>query len=307
MGKEPDNFLPELPNQEGPQTGPSWGNPRWPLDDDAGDWAQAMDPTDMVAVVREAAAAAGRAIDEDALERAADDSNRAMMLVRSFRVRGHLAANLDPLGLSHREIPADLTLKGHGFEGQEDLEVFIGGVFGFGWVSIGDLYDALRHTYCGNVGLEYMHISDVAERRFLQELFESPEETIQFTPQGKRAILQAVVRGEEYEKYLAKKYVGTKRFGLDGGEAMIPALEAVIKYGGADGVREIIYGMAHRGRLNVLANVMAKPYRTIFHEFSGGSANPDDVGGSGDVKYHLGTSTDREFDGIKVHMSLVPK
>ncbi len=87
---------------------------------------------------------------------------------------------------------------------------------------------------------------------------------------------------------------------------MIPALEAVIKYGGSTGVREIIYGMAHRGRLNVLANVMGKPYKVIFHEFSGGSANPDDVGGSGDVKYHLGTSTDREFDGIKVHMSLVP-
>jgi 2-oxoglutarate dehydrogenase E1 component len=115
-----------------------------------------------------------------------------------------------------------------------------------------------------------------------------------------------VIRGEEYEKFLGRKYVGTKRFGLDGGESMIPALEAVIKYGGALGVREIVYGMAHRGRLNVLANVMAKPYRVIFHEFSGGSANPDDVGGSGDVKYHLGTSTDREFDGIKVHMSLVP-
>src|SRR5690606_14025862 len=135
---------------------------------------------------------------------------------------------------------------------------------------------------------------------------EGPDKVITFTPEGKKAILGAVVRGEEYEKFLGKKYVGTKRFGLDGGESMIPALEAVIKYGGQLGVREIIYGMAHRGRLNVLANVMAKPYRVIFHEFSGGSANPEDVGGSGDVKYHLGTSTDREFDGIKVHMSLVP-
>ena len=151
-----------------------------------------------------------------------------------------------------------------------------------------------------------MHLSDVEERRFLQDRIEGPDKVIQFTPEGKRAILQAVIRGEEYENYLGKKYVGTKRFGLDGGEAMIPALEAVIKYGGSMGVREIIYGMAHRGRLNILANVMAKPYRVIFHEFAGGSANPDDVGGSGDVKYHLGTSTDREFDGIKVHMSLVP-
>ena len=151
-----------------------------------------------------------------------------------------------------------------------------------------------------------MHIADVEERRFLQERIEGADKSIDFTPEGKKAILAAVIRGEQYEKFLGKKYVGTKRFGLDGGEAMIPALEAVIKYGGALGVREIVYGMAHRGRLNVLANVMAKPYRVIFHEFSGGTANPEDVGGSGDVKYHLGTSTDREFDGIKVHMSLVP-
>jgi 2-oxoglutarate dehydrogenase E1 component len=135
---------------------------------------------------------------------------------------------------------------------------------------------------------------------------EGADKSIDFTEMGKKAILQAVIRGEQYEKFLGKKFVGTKRFGLDGGESMIPALEAVIKYGGQSGVREIVIGMAHRGRLNVLANVMAKPYRVIFHEFSGGSANPEDVGGSGDVKYHLGTSTDREFDGIKVHMSLVP-
>ncbi|HCH95051.1 MAG TPA: 2-oxoglutarate dehydrogenase E1 component, partial [Erythrobacter sp.] len=228
------------------------------------------------------------------------------LLIRLYRVRGHLPANLDPLGLSHREVPEDLTLEWHGFDGQEGREVYVGGVFGFEWVKVSELYDALRATYCGNVGLEYMHITDTEERRFLQDKFETPEDTIQFTPEGKKAILAAVIRGEQYEAFLGKKYVGTKRFGLDGGESMIPALEAVIKYGGQLGVREIIYGMAHRGRLNVLANVMGKPYKVIFHEFSGGSANPDDVGGSGDVKYHLGTSTDREFDGINVHMSLVP-
>ncbi|WAT17983.1 2-oxoglutarate dehydrogenase E1 component [Aurantiacibacter sp. MUD11] len=306
MGKEPNNFLPELPHQEGPQAGPSWGNPRWPLIDDTGDLNGAMDPTDMVAVVKEAAAKAGKPTDTRSIEEACRNSIQAMMLIRLYRVRGHLAADLDPLHLSHVNEPADLSLKWHGFDGQEDKEVFVGGAFGFEWVKVGDLYKTLRATYCGHVGLEYMHINDTEERRFLQEKFESPGDTIQFTPEGKRAILAAVIRGEEYEKFLGKKYVGTKRFGLDGGEAMIPALEAVIKYGGSMGVREIIYGMAHRGRLNVLANVMAKPYRVIFHEFSGGSANPDDVGGSGDVKYHLGTSTDREFDGIKVHMSLVP-
>ncbi len=306
MGKEPDNFLPEMPPQEGAQPGPSWGNPRWPLTDDAGGWSQAMDPTDMVAVVKQAAAKAGKPTDSASIEAAARDAIQAMLLIRLYRVRGHLAAKLDPLGLSHTAEPEELSLAWHGFGGKEDKEVYVGGAFGFDWVKVGDLYNALRITYCGHVGLEYMHIADTEERRFLQDRFESPEETIQFTPEGKKAILQAVIRGEEYEKYLAKKYVGTKRFGLDGGESMIPALEAVIKYGGALGVREIIYGMAHRGRLNVLANVMAKPYKVIFHEFSGGSSNPDDVGGSGDVKYHLGTSTDREFDGIKVHMSLVP-
>jgi 2-oxoglutarate dehydrogenase E1 component len=308
MGNEHHTFIPELTDQEGPQPGPSWANPGWlaSVANSEADLTAALDPTTMKLAVEKAAASAGKAMSRADIETAAGDSIRAMLLVRLYRVRGHLAANLDPLGLSHRKEPEDLQLAWHGFAGQEAKEVYVGGVFGYEWVSVGELYRVLRQTYCGHVGLEYMHISDTEERRFLQERFETPEETIQFTPEGKKAILQAVIRGEEYENFLGKKYVGTKRFGLDGGEAMIPALEAVIKYGGANGLREIIYGMAHRGRLNVLANVMHKPYRVIFHEFSGGSANPDDVGGSGDVKYHLGTSTDREFDGISVHMSLVP-
>ncbi|MEO9133200.1 MAG: 2-oxoglutarate dehydrogenase E1 component, partial [Sphingomonas sp.] len=155
------------------------------------------------------------------------------------------------------------------------------------------------------VGLEYMHIADVEERRFLQERMEGKDKAIEFSAMGKKAILNKVIEAEQWEKFCGRKFVGTKRFGLDGGESMIPALESVIKYGGQFGVREIVFGMAHRGRLNVLSNVMAKPFRVIFHEFGGGSDNPDDVAGSGDVKYHLGTSTDREFDGISVHMSLV--
>ncbi len=311
MGNESHDFSdPEFrgdPSTE-PQKGPSWDNPRWPLvgGESEDEFTQALDPTTMKLAVKEAAKKSGKVMDAAAIEEAAGDSIRAMLMVRLYRVRGHLAADLDPLGLSHRDVPEDLTLEWHGFAGQEDKEVYVGGVFGLEWVKAGELFELLRRTYCGHVGLEYMHISDTEERRFLQDKFESPEDTIQFTPEGKKAILAAVIRGEQYEAFLGKKYVGTKRFGLDGGESMIPALEAVIKNGGQMGVREIIYGMAHRGRLNVLANVMAKPYKVIFHEFSGGSANPEDVGGSGDVKYHLGTSTDREFDGIEVHMSLVP-
>ncbi|MEQ5786343.1 2-oxoglutarate dehydrogenase E1 component [Erythrobacter sp. NFXS35] len=308
MNKQTDSLIPQLSDQEGPQPGPSWERRGWldTLSDSASDLVAAMDPTEMKLAVKAAAKDAGKALDPKAIEKAAALSISAMTLVRLYRVRGHMAAQLDPLGLSNREGPEDLTLAWHGLAGKENEDVYVGGVLGMEWTTVGKLHDRLCEVYCGKVGLEYMHIADTEERRFLQDKFESPGETIQFTPEGKKAILAAVLRGEQYEEFLGKKYVGTKRFGLDGGESMIPALEAVIKHGGSSGVREIIYGMAHRGRLNVLANVMAKPYRVIFHEFSGGSANPDDVGGSGDVKYHLGTSTDREFDGISVHMSLVP-
>ncbi|WP_338467985.1 2-oxoglutarate dehydrogenase E1 component [Novosphingobium sp. ZN18A2] len=304
MGQELHDFLPD-----DPQPGPSWQRAKWPLTDAASDddLTAALDPMAMKLAIKKAAKDAGKAIDEAALEQAASDSIRAMMLIRTYRVRGHLAANLDPLGLSHQHLPADLTPEYHGFTGAAlDRRVFVGGNLGLEWTTVREIVNILKQNYCGHVGFEYMHIADVEERRFIQERIEGGDKSIDFTPEGKKAILGAVIRGEQYEKFLGKKYVGTKRFGLDGGESMIPALEAVIKYGGQLGVREIVYGMAHRGRLNVLANVMAKPYRVIFHEFSGGSANPDDVGGSGDVKYHLGTSTDRDFDGIKVHMSLMP-
>ncbi len=288
------------------ERGPSWERANWPLGI-TDDLTASLDPTQMTVEIKAAAKAAGKPMAEADAVTAASDAIRAMMLVRTYRVRGHLAANLDPLGLSKQEIPADLTPEYHGFAGA-DLEkrVYVGGTLGLEWTTVRELVDTLRANYCGPVGLEYMHIADVEERRFLQERMEGKDAAIQFTPEGKKAILAKVIEAEQYEKFLGRKYVGTKRFGLDGGESMIPALEAVIKYGGSLGVREIVYGMPHRGRLNVLANVMAKPYRVIFHEFSGGSSNPDDVGGSGDVKYHLGTSTDREFDGIKVHMSLVP-
>ncbi|NIJ39230.1 2-oxoglutarate dehydrogenase E1 component [Sphingopyxis panaciterrae] len=289
-----------------PQAGPSWAPKNWPqIDSD--DLTAALDPQQMQVAVKAAAAKAGAPLSNAEVERAADDSIRAMMLIRTYRVRGHLAANLDPLGLSQRELPADLTPEYHGFAGaDQDRPVWLGGTLGLERATVREVVAILRANYCGNVGLEYMHISDIEERAFLQERMEGADKIIEFSVEGKRAILNKVIEAEEWEKFLARKYVGTKRFGLDGGESMIPAMEAIIKYGGQYGVKEIVYGMAHRGRLNMLANVLAKPYKVIFHEFAGGSANPDDVGGSGDVKYHLGTSTDREFGGASVHMSLVP-
>ncbi len=296
---------------EGSAQGPSWESARWPLTT-TDDLTAALDPTQMEPAPKPAkgkpapAAAAPAPVSKEEIAKAAADAIRAQLLVRTYRVRGHLAANLDPLGLSKREMPEDLKTEYHGFSDADiDRKVYLGGTMGFEWVSIRELVDTLRKNYCGNVGLEYMHISDVEERRFLQERMEGQDKAIEFSIDGKKAIFTKVIEAEQWEKFLGKKYVGTKRFGLDGGESMIPALESVIKYGGQMGVRELVIGMAHRGRLNVLANVMAKPLRVIFHEFAGGSANPDDIGGSGDVKYHLGTSTDREFDGHKVHMSLV--
>ncbi|MFN3945874.1 MAG: 2-oxoglutarate dehydrogenase E1 component [Allosphingosinicella sp.] len=289
--------------------GPSWARDNWPLMD-LDEVNAGLDPTRMTiekvaAGAKARAVAAGRSDAE--VQEAARDSIRAMMLIRTYRVRGHLAADLDPLGLARRDLPADLTPEYHGFEGAAlDRPVFLGGTMGIETITVRELVEVLRRNYCGHVGLEYMHINDLAERRFLQERMEGRDKEISFTPEGKEAILAKVIEAEQWEKFLARKYVGTKRFGLDGGESMVPALEAVIKYGGQFGVREIVLGMAHRGRLNVLANVMGKPYRAIFSEFAGGSANPEDVGGSGDVKYHLGTSSDREFDGIQVHMSLLP-
>ncbi|RZF63126.1 2-oxoglutarate dehydrogenase E1 component [Sphingomonas populi] len=291
---------------------PSWERASWPLTS-TDDLTAALDPTQMEAApkpakggAKPAAAPASAPASQADIVRAAADSIRAQLLVRTYRVRGHLAATLDPLGLSSRELPADLTPEYHGFSGADlDRNVYMGGTLGMEWATVRDIVATLRTNYCGNVGLEYMHIADVEERRFLQDRMEGQDKAIEFTDIGKKAILNKVIEAEQWERFCGKKYVGTKRFGLDGGESMIPALESVIKSGGALGVREIVFGMAHRGRLNVLSNVMAKPFRVIFHEFGGGSDNPDDVAGSGDVKYHLGTSTDREFDGISVHMSLV--
>jgi 2-oxoglutarate dehydrogenase E1 component len=314
FNEDPDSVEPSwrefFANLEETAHGPSWQRPNWPVQHtDA--LTSGLDPTQMtIADSRVAPSAPSYSrtpLSSDEIERAAGNAIRAMMLIRTYRVRGHLESNLDPLGLHEHELPADLTPEFHGFM-DEDLNkpVFLGGALGLQVTTVKELVAILRENYCGSVGLEYMHINDLEERRFLQERMEGQEASIQFTPEGKEAILRKVIEAEQWESFLGKKYVGTKRFGLDGGESMVPALEAVIKYGGADGVREMVIGMAHRGRLNVLANVLAKPYRAIFNEFAGGASNPEDVGGSGDVKYHLGTSTDREFDGITVHMSLVP-
>ena len=233
------------------------------------------------------------------------DSIRAIMMVRAYRVRGHLAANLDPLGLTNREQHPELDPASYGFtEADMDRKIFIDNVLGMHSASLREIIAALKTTYCGSIGVEFMHITDPEQKSWIQQRIEGPRNHTDFTERGKRAILERLTAAEGFERYLDKKFVGTKRFGLDGAESAVPALEQIIKRGGQLGVREIVIGMPHRGRLNVLANVMGKPYVAIFSEFQGVSSQPDDVQGSGDVKYHLGTSSDREFDGNKVHLSL---
>ena len=250
---------------------------------------------------------AAPAASAEQIRRATLDSIRALMLIRVYRVRGHLEANLDPLGLVKPEPHPELDPKTYGF-GDSDLDrpIFINYVLGLETATMRQILEVLRATYCANIGVEFMHISGSDEKAWIQERIEGARNHTEFTERGKKAILNSLTRSEVFEQFLDKKYTGAKRFGLEGGETLIPVLEQVVKRGGQLGLRELVLGMAHRGRLNVLATFMDKPFRAIFSEFQGNSANPDDVQGSGDVKYHLGTSSDRTFDGNTVHLSLAP-
>src|SRR5581483_9950172 len=251
-----------------------------------------------------AAPAAGASAEQ--LRAAALASIRAFMLIRTYRSRGHLIATLDPLGLAERTYHKDLDYRSYGFtEADLDRPIFINSILGFGeTATLRQIIDRLVHTYCGSIGVEYMYIMEPAQRLWIQERIERIENRTEFSVNGKRAILERLTAAETFERFLDKKYTGTKRFGLDGGETLIPALEQILKRGSQLGIQEVVIGMAHRGRLNTLANFMNKRFAAIFSEFQGNAANPEDVQGSADVKYHLGTSADREFDGRVVHLSL---
>ncbi len=291
--------------------GPSWARTDWPpmpADDLTGaltgEWAE-IDAKAAGKKIKEKAADTGVKVSEDQVKRAVLDSLRALMLIRAYRIRGHLAADLDPLGMRAASTHPELDPKTYGFtEADMDRQIFIDNVLGLQMASMRQIVEIVKRTYCGTFALQYMHISDPEQAAWLKERIEGYGKEIAFTKEGRKAILNKMVEAEGFEKFLHVKYMGTKRFGLDGGESLIPAMEQIIKRGGALGVQDIVIGMPHRGRLNILANVMGKPYRAIFNEFQGGSFKPEDVDGSGDVKYHLGASSDREFDGNSVHLSL---
>src|SRR6186713_76776 len=290
--------------------GPSWSRPHWPppargelisaLD---GDWHEVEKA--VANKLKARAQGAGVEFSSAEVQQATRDSIHALMLIRAYRARGHFYANLDPLGLEPHHKEEDLDPRSYGFtDADMDRPIFLDRVLGLEFGTLREILAILRRTYCQTLGVEFMHISNPAQKGWIQERIEGPDKEITFTPEGKRAILNKLIEAEGFEKFCDLKFTGTKRFGLDGGESMIPALEQIIKRGGALGVKDIAIGMAHRGRLNVLAQVMGKPHRAIFHEFKGGSSTPNEVEGSGDVKCHLGASSDREFDGNRVHLSL---
>jgi 2-oxoglutarate dehydrogenase E1 component len=233
-----------------------------------------------------------------------EDSIKAVSMIRSYRQRGHLIAKLDPLELMKSDYLDELHPESFGFKKKDyQKNIYLGGVTNRQNSNIKELLAFLKKTYCGPVGYEYMHISNPTERKWFRDRIEKSDDNLNFTKNGKEAILNKLIQAEGFEKFLHTKYVGTKRFGLDGGESLIPALEQIIKISGQSQVKEVKIGMSHRGRLNVLANVLQKSYKRIFNEFAGefGTSSDD---GAGDVKYHLGASSNREFDGNSVHVSL---
>jgi 2-oxoglutarate dehydrogenase E1 component len=290
--------------------GPSWQRPDWPqlargelLSALAGEWQEVHKVVGDKITAR--AQVTGVELSAAEVQQATRDSIHALMLIRAYRARGHFHADLDPLGLEPRKDEEDLDPPSYGFTDADlDRKIFLDHVLGLQFGTLREILAILQRTYCQTLGVEFMHISNPAQKSWMQERIEGPDKEITFTREGKRAILNKLIEAEGFERFCDLKFTGTKRFGLDGAESMIPALEQIIKRGGALGVQAIVIGMAHRGRLNVLAQVMSKPHRAIFHEFKGGSATPNEVEGSGDVKYHLGASSDREFDGNCVHLSL---
>jgi len=292
--------------------GASWRQPNWPIRAN-GDLVAALDgnwaETEKAIGDKITGKAQTRGVELSSadVQQATRDSIHALMLIRAYRIRGHFHAKLDPLGLEPEKSEDELDPHSYGFTDADlDRKIFLDKVLGLEFATLREIVAILQRTYCQTLGVEFMHISDPAQKGWIQERIEGKDKEIAFTREGKRAILNKLIEADGFEKFLDVKYTGTKRFGLDGAESLVPALEQIIKRGGNLGVNEIAFGMAHRGRLNVLTQVLGKPHRVLFHEFKGGSATPDEVEGSGDVKYHLGVSSDREFDGNKVHLSLAP-
>ncbi len=233
------------------------------------------------------------------------DSIRALRLIRAFRINGHLIADLDPLGISEREYPQELDYKSYGFNELDlEKEIFIDGSLGLEKGKLKNIIKILKETYSASIGVEFLHIQQADQKQWVQERIEEVRNKTNFTNEGKKAIYKRLVESELFEQFLDKKFLGTKRYGIEGGEAMIPGIEQIVKQACLSGIEDIIIGTAHRGRLTLLSSVLEMPYKKILSKFQGSLNDPNEVLGSGDVKYHLGVSADREFEKKKIHLSL---
>ncbi|MEQ1789061.1 MAG: 2-oxoglutarate dehydrogenase E1 component [Rickettsiales bacterium] len=245
-------------------------------------------------------------LDVAAVESFAHDSIRAIMMVRAYRVRGHLLATLDPLGIEVNLPHSELDPKSYGFtEADMDKEIFLDGSLGIKKAKLSEIVSILRQTYCGNIGVEFMHVQHPEQKMWIQKRFEQDHGRFGFSAAEKKDIWNTLVEVEAFEQFVQVKYTGTKRFSAQGGDALLPALEAIINTATKGGVKEIVLGMPHRGRMNVLTTTMGKPYAELLSIFQGNMDFPDWVTSSGDVKYHLGTSSDRETPYGKIHLSLL--
>ncbi len=274
-----------------------FGGPEWKKRD-----TNVIDDISFDKVVRSSAS-----VDFNSFKTSTLDSIRALRLIRAYRINGHLIANLDPLNLHEKNYHPELDYKTYGFSVNDlDREIFIDGSLGLETATLKEIIKILNKTYASSIGVEFLHIQSVEQKQWVQERIEEVNNKTNFTTQGKKAIFQRLVESELFEQYLDKKFLGTKRYGIVGGESMIPGIEQIVKQSCLSGVEDIYFGTAHRGRLTLLATVLGMPYKGIMSKFQGDLNDPNEVLGSGDVKYHLGVSSDREFDGKKIHLSLTP-
>jgi 2-oxoglutarate dehydrogenase E1 component len=240
-------------------------------------------------------------------DQAIKDSIGALMLIRLYRVRGHLTANLDPLALGHKKEISELHPQTFGFGSEDwDRPIFLNGVLGYERASLREIVSKLQAIYCGSMGAEFMHIVDPDQKQWIQEHLENPSLFKEFHKEDREKILKNLINAESFEDFLNTKHKGAKRFGLEGCEALIPSLLEAIEVSAKNGVKDVVLGMAHRGRLNVLANVMGKPLEQIFYGFTKSYQYCSSVEGSGDVKYHLGYSGTLTVGDQKVTLSLTP-
>ena len=246
-------------------------------------------------------------VETDSFKTSTLDSIRALRLIRAFRVNGHLIANLDPLGITKKDHHPELDYKNYGFTDNDlSREIFIDGSLGLERASLNKIIRILKETYSASIGVEFLHMQQPEQKQWVQERIEEVHNKTNFTNEGKKAIFSRLIESELFEQFLDKKFIGTKRYGIEGGESMIPGIEQIVKQACLAEVENIFIGTAHRGRLTLLSTVLGMPYKSILSKFQGYLNDPNEVLGSGDVKYHLGVSSDREFEGKKIHISLVP-